>query len=350
MRLSRSTFVSCAATFLLTPALSIASAAHARVRVRINSDEADAVLTILDNLKAGRKVQAEDWQRLYASEGYRRLKKREAAFKRSFTDAEFGAFVMSHELRARSGELRSTLNKWTSANIDEIARRPLSYLRSGARLHATVYPLIKPRSNSFVWELDTNPAIMLYLDPSKTRPQFENTVAHELFHVGDAQNCPPDGVRRYVNTLPAASQAVFEWLSAFGEGAAVLAAAGGPHIHPHAVDSAQQRAVWDRDLRKFNSDLRSLQAFFLDVLDGRLKGDAIATQGFTFFDGQGPWYTVGWKMYASIENELGHGRVVSAMCDRRKLLSSYNEAADRINSRGENLAKWSRRLASLFAI
>ena len=50
--------------------------AEGRVQVRIVSDEADAVLDILDKRAESAEVTAADWQKLLSSEGYRRLKKR----------------------------------------------------------------------------------------------------------------------------------------------------------------------------------------------------------------------------------------------------------------------------------
>ena len=59
----------------------------------------------------------------------------------------------------------------------------------------------------------------------------------------------------------------------------------------------------------------------------------------------GPWYTVGWKMAVIIEKIYGRARLIECMCDHRKLLSTYNEAALKHNrSSPEQLALWSRTL------
>ena len=55
-----------------------------------------------------------------------------------------------------------------------------------AYIHAKVFPVIKPITNSFVFETTTDPAIFLYLDPEESAAKFENTVAHELHHIGYA--------------------------------------------------------------------------------------------------------------------------------------------------------------------
>jgi hypothetical protein len=47
----------------------------------------------------------------------------------------------------------------------------------------------------------------------------------------------------------------------------------------------------------------------------------------SFFGTQGPWHTVGWKMAVTIEVVYGRTRLIDCMCDQRRLLSTYNEAA-----------------------
>ena len=67
------------------------------------------------------------------------------------------------------------------------ARRVLPYLPDEAVIDARVYLVIKPQKNSFVFEVSTDPAIFLYLDPEVTPAKFANTVAHvadEGTHVG----------------------------------------------------------------------------------------------------------------------------------------------------------------------
>jgi len=71
---------------------------EARVNVSIVTDEADAVLAILEKKNANQPIADSDWQRLFATEGYIRLKKREAAMQRSFEDEEFKTFVLSDTL------------------------------------------------------------------------------------------------------------------------------------------------------------------------------------------------------------------------------------------------------------
>lgn len=210
-----------------------ASRPKPRVDVRLVTDEADAVLEILHKRQRSRPITESDWQRLFSSEGYVRLKKREAAMQRPFEDAEFKSFVLSDELIRRADLLSATLAKWRAADTGHAARRALAYLPRNAKIQAKIYPTIKPRPNSFVFEVDSDPAIFLYIDPEVTKEQFENTVAHEFHHIGYGTTCPSKTTEKQIEALPANQRTMLKWLSAFGEGFAMLAAAGGPSIHPH---------------------------------------------------------------------------------------------------------------------
>jgi Putative zinc dependent peptidase (DUF5700) len=318
------------------------SAGASRVDVREVTDEADAVLAILSKKRARQPLLEADWQRLFSSEGYVRLRKREAEMKRAFTDAEFKAFVLSDQLMTRAPVLAATLEKWKRAELDGAARRALAYLPGDARIRAKIYPVIKPRENSFVFEVDTDPAIFLYLDPEIGREKFENTLAHELHHIGYGSSCPAKQTKEEISKLPQNARTVVEWLGAFGEGFAVLAAAGGPDVHPHAVSSPEERARWDRDMVNFNTDLKQVEKFFLDVLANKLSEEESRKVAFSFYGTQGPWYTVGWKMAVLIEQTYGRAKLIEVMCDQRKLLATYNEAAAKHNrSVREPLALWS---------
>ena len=156
----------------------------AQVDVRIVDDEAESVLAILETKNANRPVTDADWKRLLATEGYLRLKKRELSMSRSFDDAEFKAFVLSDELAKGAALLRKTVDAWKQADMTAAAARALAYLPAGASIRANIYPVIKPGKNSFVFEVKADPAIFLYVDPDETKDQFENTVAHELHHIG----------------------------------------------------------------------------------------------------------------------------------------------------------------------
>jgi hypothetical protein len=311
--------------------------------VRTVTDEADAVLFILQKHNSGQPIASADWDQLFSSEGYVRLKKREQSLKRPFEDAEFREFVLSTELRERADALAATLERWKKADLKTAAARALAYLPVGTQIRAKVYPVIKPKTNSFVFELQTDPAIFLYLNPDMNSGQFENTVAHELHHIGLAAACLPAYEVEEYKKKPAEVRAVLEWIGAFGEGVAMLAAAGGPDIHPHASSPSPDRARWDKDMGNFNSDLKKVELFFLDILNGKLKGEeAIREAGFSFFGIQGPWYTVGWRMAVLIEETFGRAKLIDCLCDSAGLLVAYNEAAAERNAQTrEGLAVWS---------
>ncbi|MGH9882439.1 MAG: DUF5700 domain-containing putative Zn-dependent protease [Pyrinomonadaceae bacterium] len=314
----------------------------AAVHVRLVTDEADAVLAILAKQKAHQRVTETDWERVFSSEGYVRLKQRELSVKRSFEDDDFRTFVLSDQLAARAPALQETLAKWRNADIKRAAGLALAYLPKDARINAKIYPVIKPRENSFVFDVRNDPAIFLYLDPSVSREKFENTLAHELHHIGYGGSCPSKQAAKEIATLQQAAQTVVKLIGAFGEGFAMLAAAGGPDVHPHAVSSPEERARWDKDITNFNDDLEKVEHFFMNVLQNRLTEGQIQETAASFFGIQGPWYTVGWKMSVLIEKTYGRSRLIECFCDQRKLLPTYNKAAAKYNRRShERLALWS---------
>lgn len=335
-------------TALLCLAASVPGAAQAprdaRVQLRFDTTEARAVLTILDAERSGRSVSEADWRGLFSTEGYVRLKAREAAMHRAFADSEFAGFVKSDSLLRRASGLRAALSAWERADVRRAAARALAYLPADARIKATVYVVIKPRTNSFVWDVLTDPAIFLYLDPLISEPKFANTVAHELHHIGLASvETRADSIRA---TLPDSVRPAAEWVGAFGEGFAMLAAAGGPDVHPHAVSTTADRARWDHDMASFNRDLRTLDGFFRDILSRRLAtADTIQAVASTFYGIQGPWYTVGWKMAVMIEKRFGRPELIRCMTDPGRLLRRYDAAAAGYNrTHPDSLGRWSPQL------
>lgn len=317
-------------------------AASASVNVRLVTDEAEAVLAILTKKKAGEAIGDADWQRVFQSEGYVRLKQRETSMQRSFEDTDFKTFVLSDQLSARLPALEETLARWRQADLTRAAGLALAYLPKDASIRAKIYPVIKPRDNSFVFDVKNDPAIFLYLDPAVSRKKFENTLAHELHHIGYGSTCPRKDVLAQIEKLEPNMQEVIGWTGAFGEGFAMLAAAGGPNVHPHAVSKAEDRARWDKDVANFNEDLKKVDSFFVEILENKLNADQIQKKGFSFFGVQGPWYTVGWRMSVLIEKTYGRAKLIECMCDHRLMLSAYNRAAVKHNRTArEPLALWS---------
>ena len=332
------------------PAARAQQAPGFRLQIRLDASEAEAVLAILGRRQEGRAVDSADWSRLFATEPYRRLKQREAGMGRAFSDADFQRFVLSDSLLARATDLRQTLDDWQRADLTAAAGRAFAYLPADAVIRATVYPVIKPQTNSFVFEPETDAAIFLYLNPAETEPQFENTVAHELHHIGYAS--VETRFDSAIAGLPPGAHAAAEWMGAFGEGYAMLAAAGGPEVNPHAVSPPAERERWDRDVANVGRDLPVLQRFFLDVARGRLESPAAQrSAAMAFFGVQGPWYTVGWKMAVTIERRFGRDRLILCMLDPRQLLLAYNRAAEEQNRLGgERLPLWSDELLEVMQV
>jgi hypothetical protein len=140
-----------------------------RIRITADFSEAEAVVAILQKRQGKQDLSAADWQALFATEPYQRLKKREAAMKRTFTDDDFKTFVLSGDLLSQCAALRGTIAAWKQADLKSDAMRILPYLPPESMIRAKVYPVIKPMHNSFVFETDTDPAIFLYVDSSVSR-------------------------------------------------------------------------------------------------------------------------------------------------------------------------------------
>jgi hypothetical protein len=324
------------------------AADSSRVQLTFDTSEADQVLAILALQSANKPVGDAQWQQLFATEPYKRLKVREKAISERFkdpnvalTDEDFKKFVLSDVLLAHAPELRKTLANWKNTNLQQAAEGVLGYLPESAVIRARVFPMIKPSSNSFVWETSTDPAIFLYLDPDVSAAKFANTVAHELHHIGLASAQAQYDER--IKALPERANITAEWIGAFGEGLAMLAAAGGPDVDPHAASSAKEHARWEHDMTNFNSDLTAVNAFLLDILNGKFANrDALDEKGSSFFGAQGPWYTVGYKMAVMVEKQFGRQALIGTMLDPRQLLVLYNRAASEHNAKAQDrLPLWS---------
>ncbi len=332
---------------LLASSLPLA-AADDRVQLVLDTSEAEQVLAILALRIQNKPVPDVEWQKLFATVPYQRLKQREKAMAERFhdptialTDDDFKRFVLSNDLLQRAAALSSTLDHWKKADLRQDAGRVLAYLPADATLHAKIYPVIKPATNSFVWDVSSDPTIFLYLNPEVSRAKFENTVSHELHHIGLASVGPIYDAK--IAALPGPAHSAAEWMGSFGEGVAMLAAAGGPDVDPHAASSPQDQARWAHDMDAFNDNLVAVNAFFLDLVNGKFATpDAAEEKGGSFFGVQGPWYTVGYKMSVMVDNRFGRQALIGAMLDPRCLLVLYNRAAAEQNAAGKpTLPLWS---------
>ncbi len=125
-------------------------------------------------------------------------------------------------------------------------------------------------------------------------------------------------------------------MGAFGEGLAVLAAAGSADVHPMKDFKADQRVRWDQDMKFVDQQLIQVNQFFLDVIEGGFaKPDVADHVAFTFFGYRGPWYTVGYLMGSTVEKHFGRSVLIDCMADPRLLLAKYNEAAAQENAAGK---------------
>jgi hypothetical protein len=261
---------------------------------------------------------------------------------RPFTNSSFVAFLRGDSLVARRSALARTLAEWKEVDVEGAGRRARAYLPPGTALRTVIYPMIKPRPNSFVFDLATDSAaIFLYLDPAVGRAELDNTLAHELHHVGFASGCLRGAGDRESPAGMARTLA-----GAFGEGLAMLAAAGSPTADPHASSTPEARERWRRDYAQWRTDLRRIDSFLGDVASGRLADeDSITRVARSFYgEAQGPWYTVGYAMATTVENRFGRPRLLSVVCDPVALMRLYNTAAP-----PDARARWSPELLALLA-
>lgn len=314
-----------------------------RVNLKWSGEQAEAVISILAKKQAGAGIAQEDWRRLFDTVPYINLKDRECAMGVGFSDDEFKQFVLLPEVAQRAAEFERTLTEFKKIDLARLAGRVLEYLPVEARISAKIFLVIKPKINSFVYDSTDGPAVFIYVDPRMTGLQFENLVAHELHHIGLFDVGSKHW--KYTDLLPHVRSAV-NWMGAFGEGLAMLAAAGGPDIHPHLVSQPADRARWDRDMANFNSDMKCLDKFFRDIVEHRLVGNDIDTAGYAFYGVQGPWYTVGWKMAAVVEGHYGRETLIKSMLDSRLLLVRYNDAIRQANGDASAQPLWSSSLIS----
>jgi hypothetical protein len=309
-----------------------------RVQLTLDSSEARQVLVILHKEQAHQPVNEHDWRALFATAPYQWLKARESSMHRDFTDEDFRKFLESPESIARLPEWEQSLAGMERADMTALGAHVLEWLPPEAVIHARVFPEIKPKTNSFVWRNENaEAAIFLYIE-KQSQAEFENTVAHECHHIGlaslDAQQ------QKLTAGLPANVREAVEWLGAFGEGDAMLAAAGSADLHPHWDEDAAARARWDSDMMHFNQDLAALVQFFDEILDGKLKGDDARQKAQAFYGDQGPWYTVGYEMAALVEKQYGRKVFTDCLLDPRLLLIRYNKIAELANQNGASLSLW----------
>ena len=262
----------------------------------------------------------------------------------TLSDSALREFVNGLAKSGQGAAYRAKVRELERIDLTHAADKAIAYLPRGTTLRARLYLEIKPRSNSFVFTgADSVPSIFVSVQLGRSRAQVMNTLAHELHHIGVFAAChhaaPMDSSR-----ITPAVATLLDYLTAFGEGRAMLAAAGGPNVHPHAADDDSIRQRWDRDVSNAPRDMKELSSFFESVLDGRIAtADSVTRRGDSYFGVQGPWYTVGWLMASTVERELGRPALVATTCDPVGFLAAYDKAVARAGARAQ-LPSWPRSL------
>ena len=70
-----------------------------------------------------------------------------------------------------------------------------------------------------------------------------------------------------------------------------------------------------------------MTGLFEDILGGRLDAKHARAHAMEFFGVQGPWYTVGYRMAATVEKRYGRAALLRCMEDPRMLLATWNRVA-----------------------
>jgi hypothetical protein len=322
--------------------LAQAHAANVRdtVDVQLVTDEADSVVAVANRVAVGSALSSADLEHLAGTIGFRHLQERQARFGGALADSTMAAFVNELAASGRFAAYREALRRLEGVNVASAAKRASAYLPRGTTLRARLYFEIKPHANSFVFTgSDSLPSIFLSVQPENTPKQAMNTLAHELHHIGVASACR-EAARIDTSRVTPPVATLLEFLSAFGEGRAMLAAAGGPDVHPHAADPDSIRKRWDRDVLRAPADIAELSSFAEAVLDGRITTvDSVTNRGMSYFGVQGPWYTVGWLMSSTVERVQGRPALIASTCNPVDLLSTYNDAVARLGAR-RRLPSW----------
>jgi hypothetical protein len=288
------------------------------LNIRWDATQAQAVLGIVSKLREGRVVENAEWEHLLTNDVQVQLLRRELGVGNPLPNDEFLRFVLSPELAGSCETLSEALASWLGLDPAGCAQQALAYLPDRCRIQATCCPVIKPLSNSFVFGTHEHPLVFLWLDPGLSIAKLANTLIHELHHVGFYGL-----IAGYAEA--AKSGELGRWLWPLGEGLAMLAAAGSPEIHPHAASSQSEREHWDQDMEALPQSLASIDEFFRFILRRSLRPEEAEARAMSLFGFQGPWYTVGYHMAATIERNQGRAGLLDCMTEPHRLLLQYEE-------------------------
>lgn len=339
-------------------------------------DQVECVLKILGKMHNNETITQSDWEDLFLSKGYQWLAKRdddmyeklkiketnESDFK-SFLLGEgqvskYENFLRSHGI-SKSSDIESFILErplkdyenflrayklFKSIDIERIILDTKNYLPKDAKIETYIIPVIKPLNNSFVHTIENTLVLFLNLTPDISKEKLENTLIHELHHIGFANVHKPEKYKY----LSEQAQMLIEWTTSFAEGFAMLAAARGPDNHPNKYYKIQKE-LWDVNIKRFNEDFSKIENFLLKILNEEFPdNEELYKEGFELMTnngGQGSWYTVGWKVAVVIEKVEGKERLLECMSDLTKLYSTYNEAVITYNKKyNEELKSWSQKI------
>ncbi len=298
-------------------------------------------MNILEKQNKNKSIVKNDWKNLYSSKGYKWLVKRENDMGNEFSKNEFKSFLLDENQINKYENYMKSWELLKNIELDQLLAKTKKYLPEKAKIDTKIIPVIKPKNNSFVHEIKNKLVLFIYLEPGISSAKLENKLIHELHHIGFDDIYTPE---KY-NYLSQRSQKIIEWTNAFGEGFAMLAAAGGPNNHPNKFEE-KSKQKWDSNIKRFNKDFELIEEFFDRILKDDFSSEKeLYERGYELMvnnGGQGSWYTVGWKIAVVIEKILGKEVLLDCMLELTKLYPRYNEAVKNYNEKfNENLKSWS---------
>lgn len=308
-------------------------------------DEIEAVISIIDRGIDG-SLYDTDWIRLFESQGYQLLKKRESKMGTPFTDEAFQTFMITLIKKKLIEPYQLSLRRFKDIDLNLIQKMVMAYLPEKSVFNTTVIPIIKPKKNSFVHRIEGESYLFIYLEPNDLKARLENKLIHELHHIGLDSVYDPS---KYFD-LGVQAKKLIEWTNAFGEGFAMLAAAGGPGYHPVPFDDEAGR-VWDENIRNYQVDFDKIQQFLFNILEDKFQNEKeLMEKGMELMmnnGGQGSWYTVGWRISVIIEEILGRTVLIKCMEDLRKFYFNYNQAVKIFNEKNHlKLPSWNKKITN----
>lgn len=297
--------------------------------VELILDECEAVLEVIEaELTGNSLLRDKALDKVFRAQGYRWLKEREAKMGimgQPFNDSEFEQFILSEGLKEQLRPLMKAIDDLKLLDLEKLIKQAKAYLPDNCVIDSAIVPVIKPLKNSFVYPIDGKIIVFLYIDSQYNRCKTENTIIHELHHVGLSRIYEENSPVLTKESKPSVSQ-VIQWTQALGEGYAMLAAAGGVDRHPNGHDEELQKA-WDKRMESFEDDFRQVNQFFVDLLSCAYDEEEAMKRGFEMMGIQGPWYTVGWQIAVTIERVFGRQLLVECIANPTRLFATFNRAA-----------------------